>query len=388
MTLGPTSPSTPAPASISFGGTVDGARALTVNGTGATTFAGAVGATTALSSLTSNTGGTAQPEVGDDIGRRSPTAKPRRWTAPTRPATPPSASPGPVTLAGATTVSTGTGSISFGGTVDGARALTVNGTGATTFSGAVGGTTALSSLTSDAGGTLSLKSVTTSGAQSYGEALTLNGTYIAGSGTFTASGNTTLDGAVTITAAGISFAGTVNGTQALSLSSGAGTIDLAGAVGDTTRLGALALSGSGMTTIAGAVRAASVTTDTSGGTVLRGGSVDTTGAQVYAEAVSLGADTTLSGTTVTLSAGADAATAGMQGLTIAGNAALTGSFAAMAALKSLAISGAATLGGGAIVTTESQGYGGAVTLRTAAQTLTSGPSHATTFSGTLAARRR
>ena len=267
--------------------------------------------------------------------------------------------------------------------MDGARALTVNGTGATTFSGAVGGTTALSSLTSDAGGTLSLKSVTTSGAQSYGEALTLNGTYIAGSGAFTASGNTTLDGAATITAAGISFAGTVNGTQALSLSSGAGTIDLAGAVGDTTRLGGLALSGSGTTTIAGAVRAASVTTDTSGGTVLRGGSVDTTGAQDYAEAVTLGADTTLSGTTVTLSAGADAATAGTQGLTIAGNAALTGSFGATAALKSLAISGAATLGGGAIVTTGSQGYGGTVTLRTAAQTLTSGTSHAMTFSGTL-----
>ena len=54
-------------------------------------------------------------------------------------------------------------SVSFGSTVDGAHALTINAT-ATTFAGAVGGSTALTSLTTNAAGTTQLGSnVTTSG---------------------------------------------------------------------------------------------------------------------------------------------------------------------------------------------------------------------------------
>ena len=80
----------------------------------------------------------------------------------------------------------------------------------------------------------------------------------------------------------------------------------------STRLGALTLNSSGTTTLAQSVKAASVTSNADGTLRINGGSVDTTGAQTYGEAAVLGANTTLSGTTVSLSAGADASAAGAQ----------------------------------------------------------------------------
>src|SRR5207244_5004650 len=76
-----------------------------------------------------------------------------------------------------TTASTGSGAITFTGAVNGGFGVTANSGGATTFSAAVGGTTPLTSLTTDATGTTSLVNVTTSGAQAYGDNVTLNGTY-------------------------------------------------------------------------------------------------------------------------------------------------------------------------------------------------------------------
>ncbi|HET6913091.1 MAG TPA: filamentous hemagglutinin N-terminal domain-containing protein, partial [Rhodanobacteraceae bacterium] len=70
--------------------------------------------------------------------------------------------------------STGNGAIEFKSTVDGAHALAVNTGGATTFGGAVGGTTALTSLTTDAGGSTALGgNVSTTGAQTYNDAVAL-----------------------------------------------------------------------------------------------------------------------------------------------------------------------------------------------------------------------
>ncbi len=266
----------------------------------------------------------------------------------------------------------GTGSISFGGTVDGAQALTVNGTGATTFSGAVGGTTALSSLTSDAGGTLSLKSVTTSGAQSYGDAATLDGAYTTGNAAFGVTGAVTLAGATSVSGGGIAFASTLDGGHSLTVGSPTGAIDFGGAVGGIARLGALTVNGGSVTTLQGMVKAASLTTDTKGRTVVNGGLVDTTGAQSYGDTVRLGADTVLTGVTVTLAAGADAVSLGGQGLTIAGNAVLTNAFGGVQALKTLTVSGATALNGGSISTVGTQTFGGAVTLANRAETLTSG----------------
>lgn len=70
------------------------------------------------------------------------------------------------------------GNVSFGGTVDSSganRTLAVNTTATTLFSGAVGNTLALASLTTNAGGATAINGgiVTTTGTQTYGEAVSL-----------------------------------------------------------------------------------------------------------------------------------------------------------------------------------------------------------------------
>ncbi|NDF45470.1 MAG: hypothetical protein EB125_07205, partial [Betaproteobacteria bacterium] len=71
--------------------------------------------------------------------------------------------------------STASGDITFGSTLNGDKTLVVNTSGATIFTGAVGGATALTSLTTDATGTVAINggSVRTSGTQSFGELLSL-----------------------------------------------------------------------------------------------------------------------------------------------------------------------------------------------------------------------
>jgi hypothetical protein len=86
---------------------------------------------------------------------------------------------GTVTLgANAILTSTGAGTIVFADVVNGAFDLTADTAGTTIFGGAVGGTTALASLTTDAGGSTAINggSVTTTGAQAYHDAVTLGGT--------------------------------------------------------------------------------------------------------------------------------------------------------------------------------------------------------------------
>ncbi|MFC5358854.1 beta strand repeat-containing protein, partial [Azospirillum himalayense] len=256
----------------------------------------------------------------------------------------------------------------------------INGSGATQFNAAVGGTTALASLTTDAGGTTSLTSVTTTGAQTYNDAVTLDGAYQAGT-VFTAAETVTLGGDSRITGTdGIVLASTVDGGRALTLASGNGGILLGGAVGGISRLGALTVNGGGTTTVAGAVKAASLSTDATGITILNGGSVDTTGAQSYADAVTLGANTVLAGSLVLLSGSLDAAEAGRQGLTIAGNAALTGTLGTRQALAALTVGGETLLKGATAVTSGAQTYGGAVRLADAPSVLTGA---GVTFAGTL-----
>jgi hypothetical protein len=82
----------------------------------------------------------------------------------------------------AATVGTGgvsSGSVTFNGAVNSSganRTLAVNTTAATAFNGAVGNTLALTSLTTNAGGTTAINggSVTTTGAQTYNDAITLS----------------------------------------------------------------------------------------------------------------------------------------------------------------------------------------------------------------------
>ncbi|CAO3455988.1 hypothetical protein [Azospirillum argentinense] len=345
---------------ITFNGTVNGAQDLTAISTGAMVFNAAVGGTTALASLTTGTGYTSLVNVttAGDQSYGGETSLMGSYAT----GNGAFAVAGPVTLAGTTMVDAGSGAVTFNGTVNGAQALTVNSGGATRFNAAVGDTTALASLTTDADGTTSLRSVTTSGAQTYNDAVTLDGAYQTGT-VFTAVKAVTLGGDSRITGTeGIFLLSTLDGGQALTLTSGSGDILLGGAVGGGSRLGALAINGGGITTIADTIKAASLATDATGITVLNGGSVDTTGAQSYADAVTLGADTVLTGTQVALSGGIDAAEAGRQGLTIAGNAALSGTLGTWQALAALTVGGETLLTGATAVTSGAQTYGGAVRL--------------------------
>ncbi len=184
---------------IALNSTVDGAHTLTIDTTGATTL-GAVGQTTALTSLTTDAGGTTTLD-----GNVTTTG---------------AQTYGDAVILGAdvTLASTGNSAISLG-TVDGAHALTVNTTGGTAL-GAVGQAMALTSLTTNAGGTTTLNgSVTTTGAQTYGDAVTLgNDLTLASTGNGAIALNSTVDGAhaLTVATGGAVTLGTVGGTTALS----------------------------------------------------------------------------------------------------------------------------------------------------------------------------
>uniref|UniRef100_UPI0016426CA5 beta strand repeat-containing protein n=1 Tax=Bordetella genomosp. 13 TaxID=463040 RepID=UPI0016426CA5 len=228
------------------------------------------------------------------------------------------------------------------GGADGAGAIDV--VGDAVFAGAFGANQALAGLSVTGAATFNGGSIATTGDQSYGGAVTLAAAQALSSQT----GN-------------IGFDSTVDGTADFSVQAG-GDIAFAGAVGAANRLGALVIDANGATRFDGAVRAASVITSEAGSLAINGGLVDTTGTQVWGERAVLGADTVLSGATVTLLSGVDATEAGQQGLRIAGNADIHGNVGAVAALRELIVDGATAMDAGSVSTTGNQAYAGAVSL--------------------------
>ena len=247
--------------------------------------------------------------------------------------------------------STGGGNISFGGTVDGAYSLETSTSGATIFGGVVG-TTALTSLTVDAGGLatqINGGSITTTGAQTYNNAVTLGA-----DATLTSTGSGNID-----------FAGTIDGLHSLTVNT-AGTTTFGGVVGGTNPL-------------------VNLTTDAAGSTDINTTTITTSGAQTYNDAVALGANTTttLAGSTVTFGSMLDdTAAAGPQMLSITGNTTFDGQVGSSLALARLTVDGTADLNGGAITTTGNQVFEGAVTLSTD-NTLTVGGGAVAAFYSTL-----
>ncbi|WP_228130215.1 filamentous hemagglutinin N-terminal domain-containing protein [Desulfotalea psychrophila] len=127
----------------------------------------------------------------------------------------------------------------------------------------------------------------------------------------TYTGAVILGNSTTLTATdnAVTFNSTVNSqaseTNALAVNSGSGAATFSGAIGDLVDgvLGALGVNSSNETTFTGAVKAASLTTNAGGSTTINGGSIETTGAQNYNDAVVLRADTVLtSGGTVNFAA--------------------------------------------------------------------------------------
>ena len=147
---------------------------------------------------------------------------------------------------------TGNGPIVFSKTVDGTAALTVTTGGTTTFNGVVGGGVgmALTSLTSNGGGTTEIKTnVTTSGIQTYTEDVVLTGaTIVLNSTGVGVLGN-------------IKFEGKLDGNAALNVISGGGTTTFNGVVGGTP-LASLRTSGGGTTEIKANVTTSGIQTYT------------------------------------------------------------------------------------------------------------------------------
>jgi hypothetical protein len=318
---------------ISLNGTVDGARALVIDTVGTTTFGGAVGLTTALTSITTNVGGTTAINGGSIItGGVGSTGQIYNDN---------------VTLGAATTLTANNAAqVTFGGTVNGPSALTINSGGATTFGAAVGALQALASLTTDNAGTTVYNggSITTTGAQIHGGTGTLG---VSTTFTSTGGGNITFNNnvngsatlAMVINTAGTtiingnlgtgpllgSFAVGGGGTTQLNagniFTQGAHTYDDAITLGVNNLLrsfsnGDIALNGTvsgafgltvttgGTTTFGGAVSGLASLLVNGGGTTAINADIQTTGAQTYNDALTLGAPVTLtsSGDTITIGA--------------------------------------------------------------------------------------
>ncbi|MBQ2649575.1 MAG: filamentous hemagglutinin N-terminal domain-containing protein [Achromobacter sp.] len=319
------------------------------------------------------------------------------------------------------TVSSGSGDVRFAEQVGDAAtgrlgALTVNSNGTTTFEKAV----YAASVNTDAGGTLAINGglIDTTGTQSYGEravfstdtvlkgstvslldggdgkhdltidgnavlkgplgandplaSLTVTGNATLGAGSIVTDGeqsyqgNVTVGGNVSVTSrqGDIGFDRAVDGGHGLTVVANQGEVTFSGPVGQGSRLGDLKVSAAGDIVLDGPVRAASVQTGGNGDVLINGGSVDTTGTQQYSQHVILsGVDTTLTGANVQLKAGVDGTQPGQQGLVIVGNADIQGDVGATTPLRSVAVTGTTTLGGGKTHTTGDQVYNGAVTLK-------------------------
>lgn len=361
---------------VQFNGTINGANALTINaGTAATTLTGAVGGMIALSSLTTDTGGTTNINGGAVTTSAAQTynngvllgqnttlsatmvsfgstlnseAGETNSLAITGTAdfngivggvdrlssvavslttsldggvvntTGNQTYTGNATL-GADTVLTSGGLVNFQGMLDGARSLAINGNA--DFDGAVGGT-ALTSLSVSGTTSMNATTVMTSGAQNYIGAVTLL------SGT-------------TINGVGITFGNTLNGARTLVINDSGATV-FEGAIGGITPL-------------------TSLTTDTGGTTAINGGSVATTGSHTYSDAVTLGQHTALSGTTLTF-VSLNSAPSETNSLAITGDAVFNAAVGGVDRLSSLSVSGTTALDGGAVSTTGNQTYSSDTTL--------------------------
>jgi hypothetical protein len=241
---------------------------------------------------------------------------------------------GAVTLGGDATLASTDGSLTLASTVDGDTNLTLNAVGNVSLDGAVGGETALASLAITATTIgLGASQITTTGSQTYGAPVTLY---------------TGVD-ATSQEAGAIGFGSTIDGAQALTVSTG-GTVDFAGAIGGITKLTSLAIP-----TGAAAID-------------LGASQIKTTGPQTYVAPVTLSADVTAT------SSGAGAAGDITFDSTIDGTHALivstpgTVDFAenvgVATELASLSILAAAVidLGGSEVSTSGTQTYGAPVTL--------------------------
>ena len=268
---------------VTFAGTLDGGHALTMAGATAQTFGGVVGGANPLASLTTGTGlssingGSVKTSGGQTYKGAVQLGSDATLTASLVTFMAPVNGTQSLTIAGATAINGGavttakkqtyngavqlganatlTGSlVTFAGTLDGAYALTMAGATAQTFGGAVGGANPLTSLTTGTGlSSINGGSVKTTGVQTY-------------------KGAAQLGSDAALTGSLVTFAGTLDGAYALTMT-GATAQTFGGAVGGATALASLT-TGTGLSSI-------------------NGGLIKTAGTQTYSGQVALGSDATL-----------------------------------------------------------------------------------------------
>ncbi|MBO6704441.1 MAG: hypothetical protein JJ921_19025, partial [Pseudomonadales bacterium] len=273
---------------------------------------------------------------------------------------------GAVTLSGGTRTLAGT-TVTFNNTLDGAQALQVTGNAA--FNGRVGGTTDLTSITVTGNASLN-NDIDTTGIQHYGNDATAD--------VVTLATNVALVGST------ITFTSDIQGTVGTETLGITGNVDFDGEVGDfnssgDTVIDDLTVSGNllfdgtidnvadvlaGSATINGQVVADSF--NVTGNTTLAA-NVTTTTTQTYgdagADATTLGAGVTLTGSIVTFNSALD----GSEALVVTGAAVFNGRVGGLTDLDAITVSGGATTLNNDIDTTGNQTYtattlGGDVTL--------------------------
>ena len=194
-----------------------------------------------------------------------------------------------VTL-GANTTLNGT-TLDLPGTVaGGGNNLTLNNSGTATLGTAasllgVASASGVNILTAGGGGNLVANNSISAAAFNDSEATALNGSLVTTTGAQIYNDNVTLGAATTLTSSGggnITFGQAVDGAQTLAVNTSGNEI-FNGAVGGNTALTSLTTDGSG--TVGGSAQ-------------LNGGSVTTIGRQTYNDNITLGANTTLNGTTL------------------------------------------------------------------------------------------
>ncbi len=280
---------------LEFYSTADGAGDLTLNvGTGSIIFNGAIGNISQLGNLTLNSTGTTRfnstvsaASLTTDAGGTTvlngniATAGAQQFND-------------AVQLAGDVILSSNNSTLTFNNTLDGTapgvQMLEVaSGSGNITFNGALGniiqlgavtvnssGTTSFNStvnaasLTTDAGGITEIGGdISTTGTQTYNDALVLTGAVTFNTSNSDITFNNTLSGSA--------------GSENLTLNSGSGNITANGAL---TSLGAVTANSTGIARFNSTVNAASLTTDAGGSTQI-GGDISTTGTQTYNDALLL-----------------------------------------------------------------------------------------------------
>jgi hypothetical protein len=293
VTLGASATLTSVGSDVTFKNTVDGSDALSVTATsGNIAFDGLIGGTSPLTSLVANAttvtlSGIGTPGSAGVTGAVSITAS---GLIVANGATDHSGGSesfsGPFLLAGDATLISDAANITFTSTVGGAHALSASAdSGSIGVAGIIGSTTPLASLTLDA------KTITLSGIDHAGAAgvsgtvgitassvITLGSTAYHSGGNQTYTGSVVLAGNETVTSdtGNIGFGGPINGSFALSLFATSGTVSL-GDVGTTTKLASLLVDPALI--------------------LLDGTTYHTAGNQIYSQAVTLGADATLTSDT-------------------------------------------------------------------------------------------